>query len=113
MSRILAVTWNGGGNVPPLLHLAAELSRRGHDLRVLGHAEQRAEVERVGLRLVPYRRARRWSPTAPTSGLRFLTGYVGLFTDTGAGRDLEAELAREPADLLVVDAMSLPRCAPW
>jgi UDP:flavonoid glycosyltransferase YjiC (YdhE family) len=107
MSSILAVTWNGGGNVPPLLHLAAELSRRGHDLRVLGHAEQRAQVERAGLRFEPFRRARPWSPTAPTSGVRLLTGYVGLFTDTGAGLDLEAELAREPADLLVVDALSL------
>ena len=40
MSNILFVTWDGGGNVPPALGIAAELQQRGHRVRVIGHPVQ-------------------------------------------------------------------------
>ena len=48
MARILAVTWDGGGNVPPMLGIAGELQRRGHQIRVLGHPRQVAMVASAG-----------------------------------------------------------------
>ena len=36
MSRVLFVTWDGAGNLVPTLGLAQRLSRRAHDVRVLG-----------------------------------------------------------------------------
>ena len=38
MADILFVTWDGGGNVPPAVGIAAELRRRGHGVRFVGHA---------------------------------------------------------------------------
>ena len=38
MTEILIITWDGGGNVPPALLIGAELRRRGHGVRMLGHA---------------------------------------------------------------------------
>jgi len=71
MARILAVTWDGGGNVPPLLGVATRLRERGHHVRVLGHAQQRAAVESSGAEFVAYRHARPWSADPPrTSGGR-------------------------------------------
>jgi UDP:flavonoid glycosyltransferase YjiC (YdhE family) len=61
MARILAVTWDGGGNVPPMLGIAGELQRRGHQVRVLGHPQQRDVVVSAGLKFVDYRHARSWS----------------------------------------------------
>jgi MGT family glycosyltransferase len=38
VGRILFVTWDGGGNVPPVLALADRLRRRGHTVRAMGSA---------------------------------------------------------------------------
>lgn len=44
MSRVLFVTWDGGGNVPPALGLASELRRRGDEVSFLGHEVLRRRV---------------------------------------------------------------------
>ncbi len=54
MARILIITWDGGGVVPPALGIGAELHRRGHDVRVLGHAAQYAAVHEAGLGFAAY-----------------------------------------------------------
>jgi hypothetical protein len=48
------VTWEGGGNVPPAVALGYQLSRAGHDVRVLGPRSAAGEVSAAGLRFVPY-----------------------------------------------------------
>jgi UDP:flavonoid glycosyltransferase YjiC (YdhE family) len=107
MADVLFVTWDGGGNVPPALGLAAELAARGHAVRFLGHAQQRASIESAGFDFSAYVHARAWSSTAPNAGLAGAARIFAMFTDDGPGTDLLAELARRPADLLVVDCMSL------
>ena len=56
MSNLLFLTWDGGGNVPPALGIAAELQRRGHRVRVMGHPGQHANVSGrgAGLHLLPH-----------------------------------------------------------
>lgn len=108
MARILVVTWDGGGNVPPMLGVAGELQRRGHQVRVLGHPQQREVVVSAGLKFVDYRHARPWSPKVAATGTRFLLRFLfGVFTDPGPGKDVRNELAREPVDLALVDSMIL------
>jgi UDP:flavonoid glycosyltransferase YjiC (YdhE family) len=108
MARILAVTWDGGGNVPPMLGVADELQRRGHEIRVLGHPQQREGVASAGLKFVGYRHARPWSPNVSATGARFLLRFLfGVFTESGLGKDVRDELAREPVDLVLVDSMIL------
>jgi MGT family glycosyltransferase len=86
----LLVTWEGGGNVAPLLVLACELAGRGHDVRVLGPpgaVEERYRREGVAYRASDS--AARWTPEAQRS----LAGEVA------------AEVHRVPTDVAVVDYM--------
>ena len=108
MAQILAVTFDGGGNVPPMLGIAGELLRRGHQIRVLGNPQQRQVVVSTGLKFIGYRHARPWSPTVVATGSRFLLRFLfGPFTDPRLGMDVRDELAREPVDLVLVDSMIL------
>jgi UDP:flavonoid glycosyltransferase YjiC (YdhE family) len=95
------VTWDGGGNVPPALGIAAELQSRGHAVRVMGHPVQQSAVEGTGLPFVPYRTA------TPFRGIdkHSVPAYIGMFGDRAMGRDVVAELRREAAGLVVVDCM--------
>jgi MGT family glycosyltransferase len=52
----LFVTFEGGGNVPPVLGVARRLAERGHDVRVLTEPCLRAAVEQAGARFVPFTR---------------------------------------------------------
>jgi UDP:flavonoid glycosyltransferase YjiC (YdhE family) len=96
-------TWDGGGNVPPLLSAAAVLRARGHEVRVLGHEAQRACFEREGLAFMPYRHAVPWSRTAAREDVDVLS----VFVDGGAGRDLDEALAVALADVVVTDCLML------
>jgi UDP:flavonoid glycosyltransferase YjiC (YdhE family) len=108
MARILVVTWDGGGNVPPMLGIAGELQRRSHQVRVVGHPQQRNVVVSAGLMFVDYRHARPWSPTVAATGVRFLLRFLfDVITDPGPGKDVRDELARDPVDLALVDSMIL------
>jgi UDP:flavonoid glycosyltransferase YjiC (YdhE family) len=101
MSDLLFVTWDGGGNVPPLLALAARLRGRGHQVRVMGHPQQADAVTAGGLPFVPFPQAPAFSSTARNSPIRL----IGLFGDKAMGRDVSAELQARPADLVVVDCL--------
>jgi UDP:flavonoid glycosyltransferase YjiC (YdhE family) len=102
MSEIVVVTWDGGGNVPPALAIAGELASRGHRIRVLGHRTQRAAIEEAGFTAVAVEHAREFS----AGGTHTDRELVATFGDRGMGRDLLAELARHPADLVLVDTLS-------
>ncbi|TQC50531.1 glycosyltransferase [Rhodococcus sp. WS4] len=105
MAHILFVTWDGGGNVPPALGIAAEARNRGHQVRFLGHAQQRRQIERHGFRFTPYTHARPWQSTTGHSGINGLYQSLAVFTDAGPGIDLLDIVAREPTDVVVVDCL--------
>ncbi|HYR07476.1 MAG TPA: glycosyltransferase [Longimicrobium sp.] len=52
----LFVTFEGGGNVPPVLGVARRLAARGHDVRVLTEPCLRAATEAAGARFIPFTR---------------------------------------------------------
>lgn len=99
--EILFVTWDGGGNVPPAVGIAAELARRGHAVRFLGHHGQAARLAAAGLPFMPFRSARSFTSTVPSSTMSLLS----MFGDRAMGRDVLAELERRPADVVVVDCL--------
>jgi UDP:flavonoid glycosyltransferase YjiC (YdhE family) len=107
MARLLFVTWDGGGNLPPALGIAADVQRRGHLVRFLGHAQQRASIEHSGFAFQPYAHARPWSSTAPAHGLTAADDIFSMFTDVGPGVDLLDAVGADPTDAVVVDCMSL------
>ena len=101
MSNVLFVTWDGGGNVPPALGIAAELQRRGHRVRVMGHPGQHAHVSGAGLDFTAFQTARPFAATDNSTPV----DYLGVFGDRAMGRDVVEEMRREAADLLVVDCI--------
>jgi UDP:flavonoid glycosyltransferase YjiC (YdhE family) len=101
MSNILFVTWDGGGNVPPALGIAAELQARGHRVRVMGHPVQRAQVQGMGLDFTPFHTARAFTAIDKSTPI----DYAGVFGDRAMGRDVVEEMRREPAGLVVIDCI--------
>lgn len=101
----LFVTIDGGGNLPPALLLAREITRRGGTARFLGHATQRAAIERAGFHFLPYTRGREYDSAAPRSTASGLWQMTGVFADRGIGRDAVAAARREPTDVVVVDCL--------
>src|SRR5438105_1725834 len=86
-ARYLLVTWDGGGNVPPLLGLATRLVRRGHDVVTLGPQTLAPRFERHGLHLC--------------------TRTSDMVSDTaGAADDVLAEIDARRPDAIVTDYMA-------
>ena len=104
MADILFVTMDGGGNVPPMLEVAAAVANQGHRVRVAGHARLRDEVERAGLPFHGYANAREWDSTREQSPLH----WVPMFNDRHIGEDVRRMCALDRPDAAVVDCMLLP-----
>ena len=118
--RVLQAIWDGGGNTAPQLEIAAELVRRGHEVRVLGHRCQRERVERSGATFLAYRHApdgdasrpetdllRDWEARTPIGAFarvrdRLMYGPSALFA-----RDVVEALEHQPADVVAWDYLLL------
>jgi UDP:flavonoid glycosyltransferase YjiC (YdhE family) len=105
MSRILFVTWDGGGNVGPALLIAAELQRRGDSVRFLGQPQQREAIEGAGFAFTGYSTRHLWQATGRRGALKNAAGFLGLLVGRSLGRDLLAEVATRPVDLVVIDCL--------
>jgi len=105
MTRVLFVTWDGGGNLPPALGIARELVRRGDRVQVLGHAIQKQAIEGAGLEFYPITRGRDYVSAEPRGTVDGVLGLVALFADRGIADDARALLTEEPADVIVVDCL--------
>jgi UDP:flavonoid glycosyltransferase YjiC (YdhE family) len=101
MAEILFVTWDGGGNVPPAVGIAAELQQRGHGIRFLGHETQRPNITGAGFDFTAYPTAAAFSSIDANSPTRLMA----LFSDKAMGEDAVAEAGRAPTDLVVVDCL--------
>jgi MGT family glycosyltransferase len=116
MASFIFATFPVSGHVNPLLPIARELVERGHDVRWYTTPRFRRAVEGAGARYVPYHDATpideeslsHFWPDRPKAGLRQLQYDLKMFINLIPGqlRDLEAELARETADVIVGDNAS-------
>lgn len=114
MTRFLFATFPVSGHVNPGLPIARELVARGHDVRWYSTQRFRRAIESTGARWVPFRAAtpidEEWLaeqfPGRPEGGIRQLQfDLENIFVNLipGALLDLEHELAKEPADVIVSD----------
>jgi MGT family glycosyltransferase len=111
--RILFTTFDGGGNVAPIMDVAERLLARGHDVRVMSDAVNRDEVDAVGARFRPWTRApnkavrdrdldpRDWAAVTPEQALSEMVQYFMCGLALAYAEDVMAELEREPADLVI------------
>ena len=103
MSAIAIVTVDAGGNTPPALRIADELSRRGHAVTMLGHRRQAASVERAGHAFRALESLDFWD-----SGVRrSVPAAIGQAARLAADRDLEHEVrdAVAGSDAALVDSL--------
>lgn len=104
MSRFAFVTWDGGGNVPPAIGLAQELTTRGHDIVFIGYEVQRASFERRRLPFVALPGSGRFDIYATDDPAQRI---AGLTTHVWACPEHLDEVAdafkATSADVLVVD----------
>lgn len=105
MMRVLIVTWDGGGNLPPMLGIAVALAARGDRVRVLGHEVQRTSIERAGLSFTPIRLGRDYVSAEPRGTVDGVLGLAALFADRGIGADARRMLTEESADVVLVDCL--------
>ena len=109
----LFTTFDGGGNVSPIMAVIERLISRGHRVRVMSDQVNRDEAESAGAEFIAWQRApskpvrsrdldaRDWAAPTPEQGLRemvelFLCGLALAYAE-----DVIAELERRPADLVV------------
>src|SRR5436305_1888886 len=65
--RFLFVWWDGGGNMPPALHLISNLVAKGHQVHVLGDPISERAFRRAGATFASFRRAPHREDTRPES----------------------------------------------
>jgi UDP:flavonoid glycosyltransferase YjiC (YdhE family) len=103
MSRVLILSWDGGGNTPSAFNLGARLVRRGHRVRMMGWASMAGRAAAAGLEFATYRSVPPWPPE-----LRHEDGWDQIATALfGAGTevDVTAEALSFGADVVVIDCM--------
>ena len=104
---VLLVTWDGGGNVPPMLGLGRLLARRGHKVHVVGSASQADDAKRVGLDFTAFERVPELGGGAGTA----IEDQIETFLDHLAGPELSDEVGaaidRCRPDVIVIDCMQM------
>ncbi len=105
MSRVLLVTWDGGGNVPPAVLIARELRDRGDEVRFLGQAAQRAGIEGAGFGFTAYEHPGPWTAAGRRNPITNAVGFLRILTGRSLGQDLLASVNEHPVDLVVIDCL--------
>lgn len=105
MTRIVFVTVDAGGNLPPALAIAGELRARGHEVHFLGHERQRAAMETCGIPFTPLASLGFWNSRVPRALVPALLQAVRLAADRAIADEVQRRLGELDADLVVVDCL--------
>jgi MGT family glycosyltransferase len=110
----LFTTWEGGGNVTPLLEAVRKLLARGHRVRVMSEECNRPECEAAGAKFLAWQRApsrvdrspgsqtcRDWAAATPQEGLLVTIRDTWCGPALAYAEDVIEQLRHEPADLVV------------
>jgi MGT family glycosyltransferase len=113
--NVLFATWEGGGNVTPMLETVRKLIAAGHRVRVLSEECNRSEAIAFGAEFSSWTRAlsrkdrsratqtaNDWEAPTPQEGLMRIISAVWCGPALAYAQDVIEELNREPADLVVV-----------
>jgi UDP:flavonoid glycosyltransferase YjiC (YdhE family) len=103
MTSFAFVTWDGGGNVGPAIGIAQALVAAGHRSHFLGYETQRQRIESQGLGFSALERSGGFNVHAQAADQRVAALLRNVWACPEHLMDIPAALARDPADLLVVD----------
>ncbi|HWE97229.1 MAG TPA: glycosyltransferase [Tepidisphaeraceae bacterium] len=112
--NFLFTTWEGGGNVTPMLEAVRKLVARGHRAHVMSEECNRSETVAAGAAFTAWNRApsrkdrsresqvfQDWAAATPQEGLLSVVRDIWCGPALSYARDVIEELKREPADLVV------------
>jgi UDP:flavonoid glycosyltransferase YjiC (YdhE family) len=103
MSRVLILSWDGGGNTPSALNLGARLVRRGDRVRMMSWESMEVRAAASGLEFTTYPSVAPWP-----SDLRHEDGWdriaAALF-GAATESDVAAEAESFRPDVVVIDCM--------
>jgi MGT family glycosyltransferase len=112
--NFLFTTWEGGGNVTPMLKTVRKLLANGHRVRVMSEECNRPESEAAGATFTAWQQApsrkdrspesqtfRDWAAATPQEGLLTVIRDHWCGPALAYAEDVIEELRREPADLVV------------
>lgn len=108
MTRFLIVTWDGAGNLVPTLAVADGLVAAGHDVRMIGHGSIEQRCGDHGTRFIPFSVAADWGEQPEDASdfeAEMRVMLEQLCFNRAIGEDVRAELAREGADVVIVDSL--------
>jgi UDP:flavonoid glycosyltransferase YjiC (YdhE family) len=106
MSRFLIVTWDGAGNLVSTLAIARRLAQRGHDVRLLGHQSIDDRCGSHGWSFRPLVHTPDFDSSKPMDlDTEVAILSRALWFNAGVATDVQEELEREPADVVVADCM--------
>jgi len=112
-SRLLFTTFDGGGNVAPIMKVVADLVARGHSVRVMSDEVNRDEARAAGADFVSWARApnkvvrdrdldpKDWAAATPEQAVLEMSQHFMCGLALAYAQDVTAELDREPADLVI------------
>lgn len=116
--NFLFTTWEGGGNLPPLITVARKLRERGHRVRLMSDEANREDAAAAGIGFHAWETApsrpdktpascplRDWEVASPQEGIGLVLDKIMFGPALDYARDLTAVLDREPADLVVTSDM--------
>jgi MGT family glycosyltransferase len=104
MTRFAFLTWDGGGNVPPAIGIAQELTARGHEVSFLGYEVQRTRIETRGFRFNALPRTGAFDIYQSHEPAQRLAGLVeNVWASAEHLTDVPESVAATSTDLLVVD----------
>jgi len=103
MARILWLNWSGGGNLPPSLGIARVLTERGHQVAFAGRPEMVPRVKTAGFRAIEITQAYAQVGRYPQGS--FLTRMSCYLTSPAVEAQVEAIVAAEAPDIVLIDAM--------
>jgi MGT family glycosyltransferase len=104
VARFVFLTWNGGGNQPPAIGIAQELSKRGHQIVFAGYAAQEPYFTTRGLSFVLLERSQQAWDQAPAEN-PVVQLVDGVLVCQAHLDEVPEIFHRERADVLVVDCM--------
>lgn len=103
---VLLFTWDGGGNIPPLLALGRKLLSRGHRVRMVGTASIAERASAAGIDFAPFVHQPSWSPE-PGVSIEDVMPKVALhLMGPELGDELLAAVEALAPDALVIDCMA-------
>lgn len=104
--KVLIVTWDGGGNVPPMLALARHLVRAAHEVVVLGTPTLAPRIAEAGLEFRPLTAESTWVPRPGSAIEDDLVTFAVHLAGADLAHEVLAAIEAHSPNLLLLDCMS-------